>query len=376
MKITSTMLLDKPNLKRKRKYATKKKQPEVVLDSEIEKDLFDVDVLDLTDDDCLTNIIEEEDSQTTMSLKARKDMTKDITKDVLLKLEDLKRDVKKPKTIKTRITKGGESLCLLFSDWHYGKVIKTRSGKFIYNSDIAKDRIENQLVPQILENVSRIGSKKIDEVVVIFAGDIIDNDIVYDTQRLRIDKGVAVQFYEVTTSIVAFTHSLAKALDSVGRKDIKIRFECVIGNHGRPSAISKIGICSWDTAVYSALDLALRQSSLAKRTEVSFSLEDYKMINIRGHRGLIQHQAPPQSETPSSKKKFGGWYEIFDFDFMCYGDLHHPGLASYNGRPLLMNGSLCGYDEFAIKLGLRDPWSQWMWIATDEKPMTMYQQLS
>jgi hypothetical protein len=142
----------------------------------------------------------------------------------------------------------------------------------------------------------------------------------------------------------------------------------MVGNHGRAGKDSETPVCSWDTAVYAALDLAFRESG-EKNVQVSYSLEDYNLINVRGHRGLIVHHAPPQSESPGAKKFFGGKYEIFDYDFMAYGDLHHWAASCYNGKPLLMNGSLCGYDDYAISLSVRDDWSQLLWVATDEDPV-------
>lgn len=276
----------------------------------------------------------------------------------------------KAKPFKVKRTQKGQTLMLLFSDWHYGKVIQTTSGRRIFDSKIAKERIEKELTTKIIERLQFMGKDaKIEDVVLVLAGDIVDNDIIYDTQRFHVDSGVAEQFHGVTRAILQMIYELKNALKTIYKKDIPIKVECLTGNHGRSGKASELGICSWDTAVYSALQLAVDQAKDLKNVKVDFTVEDFKVIDVRGHRGLILHKGPPQAETPSAKKKFGGWYEIFEYDFAMYGHLHHWGVATYNGRPLFMNGSLCGYDDFALSLAVRDDWAQLMWTVSEDEVM-------
>jgi hypothetical protein len=360
MKITSTTLSKKKNLKRAQPYHKKKVQPGVVKKV---RSNFDPDVVDLTD---IINLADVTVSKKTKQTAKTKEERREIVQDILVEISTSTKKMKKL-AIKAPAQKAsGESLMMLFSDWHFGKLIKTRSGHEIFNSDIATNRVEEEIPTQFetfLKNKSNC--KAVEELVIVFAGDIVDNDIIYPTQRLGIDSGVAVQF---TNSINAIMNMLSKfriLLDKYVGKDTPIRLECLTGNHGRAGKDSETPVCSWDTAVYAALDLALRTAG-AKNITVSFSLEDYNLINVRGHRGLVVHHAPPQSESPGSKKFFGGMYEIFDYDFMLYGDLHHWAASCYNGKPLLMNGSLCGYDDYAIGLAVRDDWSQYLITVTDK----------
>jgi predicted phosphodiesterase len=372
MKITGTTVFDKKDIRKKRAYRKKdsKKTPLIAMDFDKEKEgLFSSAVLDLTNVVDIELLQEEQEAIIKVGKAKFKKMRVDVVADILKGNGEL--SSKKPplKAPKIKLKKGGKSLVILFSDWHYGKVIKTKSGKAIFNSEIAHKRIQEELVPKIIENIRSVGAvNNIEEVVVVLAGDIVDNDIIYDTQRFQIDSGVAVQFDGVARALMGFFVMLKEEFKRLGNKDIPVRIECITGNHGRSGKVSDIPVCSWDTALYSSLDLALRYSSLTN-IDLHFSLEEFHIFNVRGHRALVVHQAPPQGESPAAKKKFGGWYEIFDYDMVMYGHLHHWGASCYNGRPLLMNGSLCGYDEFAIGLGVRDEWSQLMWTVTDEKPV-------
>lgn len=374
MKITSSMLFEKENLKRPRGYEGKKsgnvpcvslKQPEKVnVDS-----LLDPDIVDFGEDlDTMHEVVMDQDNPINLGPKARQDLRVSIVKDVLEGMREIGADLPRPTFNKKALKPGGHTLCMLFSDWHYGKVIKSKSGKFIFNSEIAHSRIENEISDQVEQYIARMApTGEIDQVKIIFAGDIVDNDIVYHTQRFQIDNGVAMQFHGVARAIMTMIAKVREALKAHGY-NANIEIECLTGNHGRAGTTSKIPICSWDTAVYSAVDLAIKSAGWDD-VKLTFSLEDFHVFQARGHRGLVVHHAPPQSETPSAKKKFGGWYEIFDYDFVVYGDLHHWAASCYNGKPLLMNGSLCGYDEFAIGLGVRDDWSQLIWLASDEHPV-------
>lgn len=369
MRITSTTLSEKKNLKRKQPYRenTKKAKKVAHVVKKTKENTVDPDIIDLTDQ---LDLVELSFDKKTRHTPKDKEFRREMVREILGGIKEDGKKLKKLSLGKQKKQKAdGESLCMLFSDWHFGKLIKTRSGKHIFDTDIAKNRVIEEIPSQLENYVSnRTTSKNIEEIVIIFAGDIVDNDIIYPTQRLQIDNPVALQFRDVIGTIHTFFKKVRLIADKHIKKGIPIRVECLVGNHGRPGKMSETPVCSWDTACYAALDLALRASG-EKNIEISYSLEDQKVVNVRGHRGLVVHHAPPQSESPGAKKKFGGWYEIFDYDFMCYGDLHHWGVSCYNGKPLLMNGSLCGYDEYAISLAVRDDWGQLMWIAKDKEPV-------
>ena len=268
---------------------------------------------------------------------------------------------------KVKPSKGGQSIVVLFSDWHLGKVVIDENKKVVYNTEIAKERIETTLVDQLMQKINCIDkTKKVDEIVFVMAGDMVDNDVIYDTQRFHIDSGVAIQFNNVVNSIIFLIKNVQAECKKVFKKIIPIQIHGISGNHGRPSQKSEIGSCSWDTAVYAAVQMVVSESvELKKNVRVDFSIADQMVVDVRGFKGLVTHGGPPQAETASAKRKFGGLYEIFNYDFAMYGHRHHWGIATYNGRPLFMNGSLCGSDDYALKLAVRDDWSQLMFTITD-----------
>lgn len=369
MKITSTTLSEKKTLKRPQAYRADKSSKKVahVVKKVRENNIPDPDLIDLTDK---LDLVELSFEGKVKHSPKDKEVRRELVRNVLAEVQEQGKKLK-PLTLGklSPQLKNGESLCMLFSDWHFGKLIKTRSGKHIFDSEIAINRVVNEM-PIQLENfvANRASSKNIEEIVILFAGDIVDNDIIYPGHRLNIDNGVAIQFRDAINAIHLFLKKVRVIADKHIGKEVPIRIECLTGNHGRAGKDSETPLCSWDTAAYAALDLALRASG-AKNIELSYALEDQKVTNIRGLRCLMMHHLPPQVETPSAKKTFGGLYEIFDYDFCVYGDLHHWGIGCYNGKPSIMNGSLCGYDDYAISLSVRDDWSQLMWIVGDDEPI-------
>ena len=369
MKITSTTITGRKNIKREQPYRADKKAKKVahVVKKVRPNNVEDTDLIDLTNEvDLVALSFEGKVKHSPKDKEARRDVVRTM-------LTEIQEAAKKYKPLslgkKAPQKKNGESLCMLFSDWHVGKVIKTRSGKHIFDSEIAINRIMNEIPQQFEDYISnRVSSKNIEEIVIFFAGDVVDNDIIYPGQRLHVDNGVAVQFRDAINAIHTMIRKFRVAADKHIGKNIPIRVECITGNHGRAGKDSETPICSWDTAAYAALDLTMRASGV-KDIEIGYSLEDQRVTNVRGLRALMIHHLPPTTEGPSAKKTFGGLYEIFDYDFCVYGDLHHWGVGCWQGKPCMMNGSLCGYDDYAISLALRDDWSQLMWIVKDNEPV-------
>jgi predicted phosphodiesterase len=265
-----------------------------------------------------------------------------------------------------------ETLVIVISDWHVGKVIKDEKGKVIYDSAIAVKIMTDVFATRILKLIKRVGAHtNIDEVVIILAGDLIENEIIYETQVHHIDLPAVQQKNEAVRALIKFISSIETAFELLGQKGIRIRIEGVTGNHGR-TGLRTSEESSWDIAIMSELDLVF---SIMKKENiiVDFSLVPYKTVNIRGHKGLVRHTAPVQADTPAGRAKFGGWHEMFNYDFLIYGHYHHYGIYPFNGVPIFRNGSICGTDDLAVEMAVRDRPCQLMFgINEQEIPTFMY----
>lgn len=307
--------------------------------------------------------------------RARRE-TKEMIREELAKFSQINRifnsSVDHFREVKTTPT--GETLCIQLSDWHFGKNTLI-NGVPTFNSDIAFKRVTEVLAPQIVEHVKRLGkTSEIEDVRIFMLGDMIENDIMYETQRMHIDKQVSSQFNDALKAIMIMLGAIRGAFADIGKPDIDIKIDGLTGNHGRAHGKQDTGECSWDTCLYMAVETALQYSEL-KNISIDYSFDAYKIVDIRGQKGLLRHWAPSQAETGGARAKLGGWNEIFDYDFLCYGHYHHWGVNTYHGKPLFRNGSLCGTDDYAINLSVSDDWGQLMWGCSKDDPCTFIHRL-
>jgi len=349
------------------KFAESLEQMEVTEEDRVEADDVDFDEEEIAE--AMDRMIDIAPDKVTKA-RARRE-SKEVIKEELAKYSQLNRifinSVDHFRELKR--TGKGETLCISLSDWHFGKN-SILHGKPTFNSDIAFNRVANVMAPQIVEHIKRLGkTSEIEDVQIFLLGDLIENDIMYETQRLHIDKPVSAQFNDCLKALMVLIGSIKGAFADIGKPDMQIRMDGITGNHGRAHGKQDTGECSWDTALYMAAEVALKYSNL-KDVSIDYSFDHYKLVEVRGQRGLLRHQAPSQAETSSAKAKLGGWNEIFDYDFMVYGHYHHWGVNTYHGKPLFRNGSLCGTDDYAINLSVADDWGQLMWGCSNDDPCT------
>jgi hypothetical protein len=279
---------------------------------------------------------------------------KEFLKEEMARIRALKREYgttqKWVKTIKT--SKDKEALCIMFSDWHVGKVIKDLNGVMTFNTPKAlelADLYAKRIVQYVADHALH---KRIDEVVLMLLGDLIDNEIIYDTQVHKIDMPVMLQKQHACRGIINFVDTLEQGLKALGMKSPRIRIEGLRGNHGRVQK-GALEVSSWEVVIYDTLDLYF--AALGKKNiTVGFSLEDTRLIDVKGTVGLLRHKAPPQAETPSARAKLGGWRDLHNWDWLVHGHFHHWGINSWNSRPVFRNGAFPGQDDLAMEMGVGD----------------------
>jgi hypothetical protein len=333
------------------------------------------DLKEIMDEDIdIEGIAEEIEAETDLpeyklTLYGARKETKEIVREEIAKFKALQKMFGSTKPAKYVKGDDATSLCIIFSDWHFGKIIK-QDGEFVYNSQIAYERITQEMIPQIMQCYAKLNKTDVvDEIRIFMLGDHMENDIIYENQRFHIDQPVSAQFNSCLKAIMYLLSQIR-----VVTANVPIIIDGITGNHGRASGKKEYGGCSWDTALYMALDTALSYSKI-KNIEVRYGYGASKIVDVKGHKGLLRHWAPAQSETPSAKSKFGGWSEIYQYDFLCYGHYHNWGVNTYHGKPIFRNGSLCGTDSYAKDLALSCEWGQLMWGVTKENVMTFLQRI-
>jgi predicted phosphodiesterase len=228
------------------------------------------------------------------------------------------------------------------SDLHIGKVVKDENDVEIYNTEIAL-RYVDQLTEKLFKVVWHIKrSSKVNEVVVLLLGDIVDNEQIYDTQPYHIDSFVVEQVKNASSVLWKLLLSLEKSFG-------KVRVCTVRGNHGRSGGHEE---SNWDKIVYQQLELLAELNGRSIVVENNYG--EFNHCWIRGKKVMLRHYAPKQDGTAAARGRLGGWYQIHKFDALAFGHFHQVGLLNFNGIPLFRNGSLCPGDDYAERLALND----------------------
>ena len=258
-------------------------------------------------------------------------------------------------------TTDGVSKLLLLSDIHHGKHTVDSQENLTYSTEIARQRI-TEIGDKVLRSISG-ETRPIDELVIAMVGDIVNNEIIYDGQQFDIDTPLLKQVRNAVRDI--WECIISRVLD-VG---VAVRVEGVRGNHGRTGAKGSSKETNWDNVVYNSLKIMATMTTEEEERasiQVDYSTGASRLFKVRNWLLYMRHIGPVQVETRAMSDKIGGWYKAKHFDTMLYAHNHHCGLFEWKGVPVMMNGCVCGPDDYAEELATDGVPSQWLIDVTDE----------
>jgi hypothetical protein len=262
--------------------------------------------------------------------------------------------LKKPKG------KAKPEVALLHStDWQLGK--QTLSYDTKECERLVKQSIEKTIK---LTNIQR-ADHPVDEIVVMFGGDIVENTTIFPSQVYEVDSDVMSQFVEASRIMIDITRTLLANF-------AKVTVVCEPGNHGR---IGKLGELpkdvNWDKLTYMFAGLALQGE---KRLTWQMTKEDIQRVHIpdptgkgEGYKALLIHGDEIRWGTASTIVRFAdrwksGAYKFFDevdkitkgFDFrdLYIGHFHqHQSWNMANGEgSVFMSGAVESGNRYARDL--------------------------
>jgi len=284
--------------------------------------------------------------------------------DLKLSLDNLRKEIVPLEIPEPTDMNTGESYCILLSDLHIGSLIEDENNEVIYDTQIALEMIRAmaQKFYEIIHLVKK--GTLIDEIVLILAGDLIENDVIYDNQTFEIDSHAGIQLRNTTRAIWELIVNLRATFK------VPVRVITVKGNHGRTGAITK---ANFDSILYDFLVL-LRDVHEDNGISIKTTDREYIKFEVKGWKGLVRHKLPAEDKSSASLKKFGGWYAQHGFDFCVGGHWHMWGIGNYGNRPIFRNGALSPGNEYAESLSLGDgeP-TMLVWGATRKRiPTSVY----
>lgn len=305
-------------------------------------------------------------------LKANREFNKIQREGAYTKIlfEDLKEDLRKELGLlgtgessftPPKLSKSGKSLVVLLSDFHVGATIIDSYHHGGYNYDILHKRL-NQLLAEAYVTAQHYD---IEEVVCLFAGDMIEGADMRGGQKWGLEFSLSEQIAKGTKTLV----DTLTALERIA----PVRFGAIRGNHDRLTGQNnkKDSIYN-DSAMYVILDTLklLQEQGALSDTVIEDNLEDmYDLeVEVRGKIIHVNHGDMLRG-TGSHFPKFISDHAI---DILVTGHVHNFNIRQDNGdRFHLVVGSPMGYNSYSKELQLEktSPSQTLMILGEDTDPI-------
>ena len=249
--------------------------------------------------------------------------------------------------------KGEATAVINLSDWHYEEEVNLAAvnGVNEYNPKIAHRRIT-----EVLQSAAGIidmckTKSKIDTLIINLLGDMING-------WLR-DESLATNAMTPTKATLEVFDELCSGIEFL-RKETKVKeiiIPCVCGNHGRitQKKWSKLGAeTNFDWMIY---QLLARWFEAKHIKNVKFLLPQGDMVyyTVYGrvirvsHGDNIRYQGGIGGVHVPLRKAIDGWNTYKHADYNYFGHWH----SDTTGEDYRMNGSVIGFNEFAIRIKAR-----------------------
>lgn len=242
----------------------------------------------------------------------------------------------------------------LWSDWHWGETVDPRQmgGLNEFNREVAELRVK-RLVERLLDLCfNYTGAKMSDEHIVVCLGGDMVSGLIHEELVATNWGNIADQVEECGSAIVGALYALADAFKRV------TVIAGVPGNHGRttPKPTAKGRLDSYDRTIYRRIGNQLAGDprfetvfcdDIDYRFQVSgrwFLLTHGDSQGVRGGDGIIGAYGPIIRgflKVKAAEQEIGR-----HFDYMLQGHWHQY-IPAAAGLPVITNGTLKGYCEFA-----------------------------
>lgn len=242
---------------------------------------------------------------------------------------------------------------ILASDWHWGETVDPDQvgGMNAFNRKIAKQRVKifgDAVIDLCFHHMT---NPTYPGVVFCVGGDMITGGIHEDLRETN-DGTVTLSVVEVEEQLIGFISMLA---DKFG----KVFVPCVPGNHGRttlkPRAKNRV-FDSWEWVIYQHLEQWFSKDPrvtihVPNEVDAHFAIYGHRFmlthgdtLGVKGGDGIIGALGPIARgaiKVGRSEAQCGR-----DFDTLLIGH-YHTYIPRGDAVPVLANGSLIGYNEYA-----------------------------
>lgn len=251
---------------------------------------------------------------------------------------------------------------ILLSDWHVEEDVKREStlGLNEFNDKIAKDRIL-KLAENTISAINKSGCKR---AVFCLLGDLITSYLREENMQTN-----TMNPPEATILAQSLIVSFFNAVTTQTNLE-SIKLYCICGNHGRTTKkiqSSNFNTMSYEFLIYKnikqtfefmklPIDVEIPQSAMAL-----VNIYDYRIMMMHGQQ--IRYCGGVGGIYPSLLRFFGKTAKTFKIDKILLGHFHQ--CVSINEA--VVNGSIIGYNAFAINNGFAYEKPAQMMLVLDEK---------
>ncbi len=244
---------------------------------------------------------------------------------------------------------------LHISDWHFGETVNPEEihGCNEYNHTIAVKRLRHTLETAVSLLKSHLAHASYPGIVLCLGGDMISggiHDELRETDYPRTKGEQARQAAEHLSDAIAFLSQEFQRVVVYG----------VPGNHGRQTRKPRNKLYAEDNFDYHCYLMVQRDHRGAENIEFNFPAARELHFDVPGRRFLLVHgdqfrggdgQIGPMGPVirGAQRKQFSMMYmpDMTGHETMLCGH-HHQ---FWMGSRVVLNGSIKGYDEFALQIG-------------------------
>lgn len=247
---------------------------------------------------------------------------------------------------------------LMLSDLHFGEVVFPGqvNGVNQYNKDIAKIRLRKVVSKAVTMLRTTLAPGSFGGMVVQLGGDMLDGTI-HDELRDTADE-------TVLQAIVTLHDELVPALKSLCDEFGKLHVPCVVGNHGRLDRKPRMKngpFLNHDWLLYQFIAKTISNSP-KYASRITFQIPDgfdcvYRVHGLRyllthgdsfsGGNGITGPLLPWMRGQAKTQQQYGAIG--LPFDVLCFGHWHQLRFLVNQRNGIIVNGSLCGFNEYALK---------------------------
>lgn len=263
----------------------------------------------------------------------------------------------KPLDIKPRILEGQKNeAALLLSDWHKGMITDNHNNTF--NDAVFRQRIET-----LVEQTIAYGKhQNVGTLHVFCLGDLV-NGLIHVTTRINNEENVIKQTMQVAETLSEIIGYFSEEFDNV-------KLYWSRGNHDRVTPDKKESLTK--ESFFDFIPWYLK-SRLENASNVEFVNNNYddeiihadimgkSIFAVHGHRDKLANAIQELSLM----------YHVFP-DFVFMGHFHHNAEKEIQGAEVIVNGSLCGTDDYAVCLRRTSKPSQKLIIFDEDGRLCTY----